>query len=125
MSNGYNDYRIEMESNIKYFKRDDKLYVGIHYLGEYEEDSITYQFCDLMCEDVKQQNGDLIIQVGTEYKNYTTGEYERNYEYTVYLPKDYWIMCNAEQKLFVVDNRYINDFIQISEQEYICLRKKQ
>lgn len=54
MSNGYNDYKQEMQGYVHFFEKDGKLYNGIQFTDECSVvDGMSYQYCDLMSEDVK------------------------------------------------------------------------
>ena len=149
MSNGYNDYKIEMESFTEYFERDGKLYKGVKFVNDSSViDVMSYQFCDLMCEDAKivqqirfkedlvlvsngfktkeeveEESKVAVIQVGTENYNYETKQYDRDYEGTLYVFHNDYLMCGEDQKLFVVDENYIKEYNRITEKEFVQRRK--
>lgn len=52
MSNAYNDWKKDMESYTKFFKRGDKAFKGICYKDDYCTDGMNYEFCDLLVKDV-------------------------------------------------------------------------
>ena len=151
MSNGYNDYRLEMEYYVKHFERDGKTYTGVCYKSDYEVDAMGYEFCDFMCEDIvihKQVNfinpvplaiidGErntlqtneqlmdnmkvLIVQVGTSNRN-PDGTYDEDYEKTLYVFHNDWLMSDGKD-LFVVDEHHINEWKEITEQEFVKINK--
>ena len=123
MSNGYNDYRLEMESYVKYFERNGKGYVGVCYKSDYEVDAMGYEFCDLLMDDIayNDDNQMLIVQVGTSSRN-PDGTYYEDYEKTLYVFRNDWLMTDGKD-LFVVDEHHINEWEEISEKEYKSLTK--
>ena len=135
MSNAYNDWKKDMEVYTKFFKRDNKVYKGICYKDDYCTDGINYEFCDLIVNDavVHNQISDLvtfedafkfiIVQVGTSSRN-PDGTYDENYEKTLYVFHDDWLMSDGKD-LFVVDAQHIKEWTEIPEQEFTKINKKE
>ena len=135
MSNAYNDWKKDMEAYIRFFKRDNKVYKGICYKDDYCTDGINYEFCDLIVNDavVHNQIYDLItfedafkfiiVQVGTSSRN-PDGTYDENYEKTLYIFHDDWLMSDGKD-LFVVDAQHIKEWTEITEQEFTKINKKE
>ena len=135
MSNAYNDWKKDMEAYTRFFKRDNKVYKGICYKDDYCTDGINYEFCDLIVNDavVHNQISDLvtfedafkfiIIQVGTSSRN-PDGTYDENYEKTLYIFHDDWLMSDGKD-LFVVDAQHIKEWTEIPEQEFTKINKKE
>ena len=150
MSNAYNDWKKDMESYTKFFKRGDKAFKGICYKDDYCTDGMNYEFCDLLLEDVvvhKQfqnsgnaqllianEKGELIsmeqmvdnmkviiVQVGTSSRN-PDGTYDEHYEKTLYVFHNDWLMSDGKD-LFVVDEHYIKEWTEITEQEFVKINK--
>ena len=117
MSNGYNDYKNEMESYVKFFAKDGKFFCGVMY-DNYSIDAITYQFCDFMCDDAQEFGELLRIREGDEYEDYENGGYIQNYVRTHYLRKGDYLMCD-NRNLFVVDADHIKEYTPITEKEYV------
>ena len=134
MSNAYNDWKKDMEAYTRFFKRDNKVYKGICYKDDYCTDGINYEFCDLIVNDavVHNQISDLvtfedafkfiIIQVGTSSRN-PDGTYDENYEKTLYVFHDDWLMSDGKD-LFVVDTQHIKEWTEITEQEFAKINKE-
>ena len=135
MSNAYNDWKKDMEAYTRFFKRDNKTFKGICYKDDYCTDGMNYEFCDLIVNDavVHNQISDLvtfedafkfiIVQVGTSSRN-PDGTYDENYEKTLYVFHDDWLMSDGKD-LFVVDAQHIKDWIEITEQEFTKINKKE
>jgi hypothetical protein len=152
MSNAYNDWKKDMESYTKFFKRGDKAFKGICYNNDYCTDGMNYEFCDLLLEDVVihkqfQNSGNaqllianekgelismeqmidnmkvLIVQVGTSSRN-PDGTYDEHYEKTLYVFHNDWLMSDGKD-LFVVDEHYIKEWTEITEQEFVKINKKE
>lgn len=152
MSNAYNDWKKDMESYTKFFKRGNKAFKGICYKDDYCTDGMNYEFCDLLVSDVvihKQfqnsgnvqllianENGELIsmeqmidnmkviiVQVGTSSRN-PDGTYDEHYEKTLYVFHNDWLMSDGKD-LFVVDEHYIKEWTEITEQEFVKINKKE
>ena len=152
MSNAYNDWKKDMESYTKFFKRGDKAFKGICYKDDYCTDGMNYEFCDLLLEDVVihkqfQNSGNaqllianekgelismeqmidnmkvLIVQVGTSSRN-PDGTYDEHYEKTLYVFHNDWLMSDGKD-LFVVDEHYIKEWTEITEQEFVKINKKE
>lgn len=151
MSNAYNDWKKDMESYTKFFKRGGKAFKGICYKDDYCTDGMNYEFCDLLVDDVvihKQLtnpagidllikdviNGGLItmeqfmdnlkvliVQVGTSSRN-PDGTYDDHYEKTLYVFHNDWLMSDGKD-LFVVDEHYINEWTEITEEEFVKINK--
>lgn len=150
MSNAYNDWKKDMESYTKFFKRGDKAFKGICYNNDYCTDGMNYEFCDLLVKDVviheqfrnssgvqllfTNENGELIsmeqmidnmkviiVQVGTSSRN-PDGTYDEHYEKTLYVFHNDWLMSDGK-KLFVVDEHYIKEWTEITEQEFVKINK--
>lgn len=135
MSNAYNDWKKDMEVYTKFFKRDNKVYKGICYKDDYCTDGMNYEFCDLIVNDIVVHNqiSDLvtfedtfkfiIVQVGTSSRN-PDGTYDENYEKTLYVFHDDWLMSDGKD-LFVVDAQHIKEWTEITEQEFTKINKKE
>lgn len=152
MSNAYNDWKKDMESYTKFFKRGNKAFKGVCYNNDYCTDGMNYEFCDLLVSDVvihKQfqnsgnvqllianENGELIsmeqmidnmkviiVQVGTSSRN-PDGTYDEHYEKTLYVFHNDWLMSDGKD-LFVVDEHYIKEWTEITEQEFVKINKKE
>lgn len=125
MSNAYNDWKRDMESHTKFFKRGDKAFKGICYNNDYCTDGMNYEFCDLLLEDAayNDDNQMLIVQVGTSSRN-PDGTYDDDYEQTLYVFHNDWLMTDGK-KLFVVDEHHINEWSEITEQEFVKINKKE
>ena len=144
MSNAYNDWKKDMESYTKFFVRDGKPCKGICYNNDYCTDGMNYEFCDLLVKDVvihkqithaeklppleeeKLANFEdtfkvLIIQVGTSSRN-PDGTYDEHYEKTLYVFHNDWLMTDGKD-LFVVDEHYIKEWTEITEQEFVKINK--
>lgn len=150
MSNAYNDWKKDMESYTKFFKRGDKVFKGICYNNDYCTDGMNYEFCDLLVKDViiheqfrdssgvqllfTNENGELcsmeqmidnmkviIVQAGTSSRN-PDGTYDEHYEQTLYVFHNDWLMSDGK-KLFVVDEHYIKEWTEITEQEFVKINK--
>ena len=133
MSNAYNDWKKDMETYTRFFKRDNKIYKGICYNDDYCTDGMNYEFCDLIVNDavVHNQISDLItfedafkviiVQVGTSSKN-PDGTYDENYEKTLYVFHNDWLMSDGKD-LFVVDAQHIKEWTEITEQEFAKINK--
>lgn len=151
MSNAYNDWKKDMESYTKFFKRGDKAFKGICYNNDYCTDGMNYEFCDLLVSDVvihKQLTNSagidllikdvisgelitmdqfmdnlkvLIVQVGTSSRN-PEGTYDDHYEKTLYVFHNDWLMSDGKD-LFVVDEHYIKEWTEITEEEYVKINK--
>lgn len=154
MSNAYNDWKKDMESYTKFFKRGDKAFKGICYNNDYCTDGMNYEFCDLLVKDVvvhKQINFNLvdpnvaflirneetneietykqtedgmkvlIVQVGTSSRN-PDGTYDEHYEKTLYVFHNDWLMSDGKD-LFVVDEHYIKEWTEITEEEFVKINK--
>lgn len=150
MSNAYNDWKKDMESYTKFFKRGDKAFKGICYNNDYCTDGMNYEFCDLLVKDAviheqfrdssgvqllfTNENGELcsmeqmidnmkviIVQVGTSSRN-PDGTYDDDYEQTLYVFHNDWLMSDGK-KLFVVDEHYIKEWTEITEQEFVKINK--
>lgn len=133
MSNAYNDWKRDMEAYTRFFKRDNKIYKGICYNDDYCTDGMNYEFCDLIASDVVIHNqlSDLvkfedafkfiIVQVGTSSRN-PDGTYDDNYEKTLYVFHDDWLMSDGKD-LFVVDAQHIKEWTEITEQEFAKINK--
>ena len=133
MSNAYNDWKKDMEAYTRFFKRDNKVYKGICYKDDYCTDGINYEFCDLIVNDavVHNQISDLvtfedafkfiIVQVGTSSRN-PDGTYDENYEKTLYVFHDDWLMSDGKD-LFVVDAQHVKEWTEITEQEFANINK--
>lgn len=150
MSNAYNDWKKDMESYTKFFKRGDKAFKGICYNNDYCTDGMNYEFCDLLVKDVviheqfrnssgvqlllTNENGELIsmeqmidnmkviiVQAGSSVRN-PDGTYDDDYEQTLYVFHNDWLMSDGK-KLFVVDEHYIKEWTEITEQEYVKINK--
>ena len=133
MSNAYNDWKKDMEAYTRFFKRDNKVYKGICYKDDYCTDGINYEFCDLIVNDavVHNQISDLvtfedafkfiIVQVGTSSRN-PDGTYDENYEKTLYIFHDDWLMSDGKD-LFVVDAQHVKEWTEITEQEFANINK--
>ena len=123
MSNAYNDWKKDMEEYTKFFKRGDKAFKGICYNNDYCIDGMNYEFCDLLLEDVAY-NDDfqmLIVQVGTSSRN-SDGTYDDHYEKTLYIFHNDWLMSDGKD-LFVVDEHYIKEWTEITEEEFVKINK--
>ena len=123
MSNAYNDWKKDMEEYTKFFKRGDKVFKGICYNNDYCIDGMNYEFCDLLLEDVAY-NDDfqmLIVQVGTSSRN-PDGTYDDHYEKTLYIFHNNWLMSDGKD-LFVVDEHYIKEWTEITEEEFVKINK--
>jgi len=150
MSNAYNDWKKDMESYTKFFKRGDKAFKGICYNNDYCIDGMNYEFCDLLVKDVviheqfrnssgvqllfTNENGELcsmeqmidnmkviIVQAGTSSRN-PDGTYDEYYEKTLYVFHNDWLMSDGKD-LFVVDEHYIKEWTEITEQEFVKINK--
>ena len=151
MSNAYNDWKKDMESYTKFFKRGDKAFKGICYNNDYCVDGMNYEFCDLLVKDVviiqqltfstnlkiistdnkhegfitnKQLEDNLkviTVQVGTSSRN-PDGTYDDHYEKTLYVFHNDWLMSDGKD-LFVVDEHYIKEWTEITEQEFVKINK--
>lgn len=150
MSNAYNDWKKDMESYTKFFKRGDKAFKGICYNNDYCIDGMNYEFCDLLVKDVviheqfrnssgvqlllTNENGELIsmeqmidnmkviiVQAGSSVRN-PDGTYDDDYEQTLYVFHNDWLMSDGK-KLFVVDEHYIKEWTEITEQEFVKINK--
>ena len=123
MSNAYNDWKKDMESYVRFFKRDNKIYKGICYNDDYCIDGMNYEFFDLLLEDVTHNDNFqmLTAQVGTSSRN-PDGTYYEHYEKTLYLFHDDWLMSDGKD-LFVVDKYYIKEWTEITEQEFANINK--
>lgn len=124
MSNAYNDWKKDMEAYTRFFKRDNKIYKGICYNNDYCIDEINYEFCDLLLEAVTY-NDDfqmLIAQVGDSSVN-PDGTYYEYYEKTLYVFHNDWLMSDGKD-LFVVDENYIKEWSEITEQEFAKIKKE-
>ncbi len=151
MSNAYNDWKKDMESYTKFFKRGGKAFKGICYNNDYCTDGMNYEFCDLLVKDVvihKQLTNSagidllikdvisgglitmeqfmdnlkvLIVQVGTSSRN-PDGTYDDHYKKTLYVFHNDWLMSDGKD-LFVVDEHYINEWEEITEQEFVKINK--
>lgn len=150
MSNAYNDWKKDMESYTKFFKRGDKAFKGICYNNDYCTDGMNYEFCDLLVKDViiheqfrnpgnvqlllKNEKGEfismeqmmdnmkvIIVQAGSSVRN-PDGTYDDDYEQTLYVFHNDWLMSDGK-KLFVVDEHYIKEWTEITEQEYVKINK--
>jgi hypothetical protein len=150
MSNAYNDWKKDMESYTKFFKRGDKAFKGICYNNDYCTDGMNYEFCDLLVKDVviheqfrdssglqllfTNEKGELIsaeqmidnmkviiVQAGSSVRN-PDGTYDDDYEQTLYVFHNDWLMSDGK-KLFVVDEHYIKEWTEITEQEYVKINK--
>lgn len=114
MSNGYNEFKKDMDACVKYSK--DKSIHAIQYIKGYDNvDAIQYEFCDLLCEDVEEmQNINFIkLEVGAMYDNHD-GTWTKDYEYTVYAKEGDWICYNSKtDTMFVVDNEHISEYIEL------------
>ena len=150
MSNAYNDWKKDMESYTKFFKRGDKAFKGICYNNDYCIDGMNYEFCDLLVKDVviheqfrnssgvqllfTNEKGGLIsaeqmidnmkviiVQAGSSVRN-PDGTYDDDYEQTLYVFHNDWLMSDGK-KLFVVDEHYIKEWTEITEQEYVKINK--
>ena len=123
MSNAYNDWKKDMEAYTRFFKRDNKFYKGICYNDDYCTDGMNYEFCDLLL-DVIAYNDNLkmlIVQVGSSSRN-PDGTYDENYEKTLYVFHDDWLMSDGKD-LFVVDAQHIKEWTEITEQEFTKINK--
>lgn len=150
MSNAYNDWKKDMESYTKFFKRGDKAFKGVCYNNDYCIDGMNYEFCDLLVSDViiheqfrnpgnvqlllKNEKGEfismeqmmdnmkvIIVQAGSSVRN-PDGTYDDDYEQTLYVFHNDWLMSDGK-KLFVVDEHYIKEWTEITEQEYVKINK--
>ena len=149
MSNAYNDWKKDMESYTKFFKRGDKAFKGICYKDDYCTDGMNYEFCDLLVDDVvihkqivnsqqilftdgktgalltNEQFEDnmkvIIVQVGTSNRN-PDGTYDNHYKKTLYVFHNDWLMSDGKD-LFVVDEHYISEWKEITEQEFVKINK--
>lgn len=150
MSNAYNDWKRDMESYTKFFKRGNKAFKGICYNNDNCTDGMNYEFCDLLVDDVivhKQflnssnvqllfadGKGELIsteqmidnmkviiVQAGTSVRN-PNGTYDDDYEQTLYVFHNDWLMTDGK-KLFVVDEHHINEWTEITEEEFVKINK--
>jgi hypothetical protein len=131
---------------FKFFKRDNKTFKGICYNNDYCIDGMNYEFSDLMINGVvihkqlfhseklplpeeeklaKFEDGFkvLIIQVGTSSRN-PDGTYDEHYEKTLYAFHDDWLMTDGKD-LFVVDEHHIKEWVEITEQEFVKINKKE
>ena len=145
MSNAYNDWKKDMETYTRFFKRDNKFYKGICYNDDYCTDGINYEFCDLIVNDAIihnkfSHNEDLpphekeelvkfenyfkfiIVQVGTSSRN-SDGTYDENYEKTLYIFHNDWLMSDGKD-LFVVDAQHIKEWTEITEQKFAKIKKE-
>ena len=123
MSNAYNDWKKDMEEYTKFFKRGDKAFKGICYNNDYCIDGMNYEFCDLLLEDVAY-NDDFqmfIVQVGTSSRN-PDGTCDDHYEKTLYIFHNNWLMSDGKD-LFVVDEHYIKEWTEITEEEFVKINK--
>jgi hypothetical protein len=152
MSNAYNDWKKDMETYTKFFKRGDKAFKGICYNNDYCTDGMNYEFCDLLVKDVviheqfrdssgvqllfTNENGELIsmeqmidnmkviiVQAGSSVRS-PDGTYDDDYEQTLYVFHNDWLMTDGK-KLFVVDEHHINEWSEITEQEFVKINKKE
>lgn len=153
MSNAYNDWKKDMEAYTKFFKRGDKAFKGICYNNDYCTDGMNYEFCDLLVSDVviipqltlnadlkliltDDKHGDfitneqlednlkvIVVQVGTSSRN-LDGTYDEHYEKTLYVFHNDWLMSDGKD-LFVVDEHYIKEWTEITEQEFVKINKKE
>jgi hypothetical protein len=111
---------------------------------------MNYEFCDLLLEDVVihkqfQNSGNaqllianekgelismeqmidnmkvLIVQVGTSSRN-PDGTYDEHYEKTLYVFHNDWLMSDGKD-LFVVDEHYIKEWTEITEEEFVKINK--
>lgn len=128
MSNAYNDWKKDMESYFKFFKRDNKTFKGVCYKNDYCVDGMNYEFCDLMLKDIAYIKfcDDciiLVVRVGTSLRN-PDGTYDEHYEKTLYVFRDDWLMSDGKD-LFVVDEYHIKEWDEITEQEFIKINKKE
>ena len=123
MSNAYNDWKKDMETYTRFFKRDNKIYKGICYNDDYCTDGMNYEFCDLLLEDIAYNNNFqmLIVQVGISSRN-PDGTYDDNYEKTLYVFHNDWLMSDGKD-LFVVDTQHIKEWSEITEQEFAKINK--
>lgn len=150
MSNAYNDWKKDMESYTKFFKRGDKAFKGVCYNNDYCIDGMNYEFCDLLVKDVviheqfrdssglqllfTNEKGELIsaeqmidnmkviiVQAGSSVRN-PDGTYDDDYEQTLYVFHNDWLMSDGK-KLFVVDEHYIKEWTEITEQEFVKINK--
>lgn len=131
---------------FKFFKRDSKAFKGICYKNDYCTDGMDYEFCDLLLKDViihkqlfhseelppleeeklakfEDNFKVLIVQVGTSLRN-PDGTYDNHYEKTLYIFHNDWLMSDGKD-LFVVDECHIKEWVEITEQEFIKINKKE
>lgn len=118
MSNGYNDWKNDMESGIVELTRDGESFQAVQYdVSLASVDSIEYALCDFICEDVEVKKvGDseiLVITVGIEYDN-RDGTWTKNYQETLYVfPKD-WVLINLKTgRISVVQNKYVRNWQKV------------
>ena len=150
MSNAYNDWKKDMESYTKFFKRGNKAFKGICYNNDYCVDGMNYEFCDLLVKDaviheqfrnpggvqllLANEKGELIsaeqmidnmkviiVQAGSSVRN-PDGTYDDDYEQTLYVFHNDWLMSDGK-KLFVVDEHYIKEWAEITEEEFVKINK--
>lgn len=146
MSNGYNDYKMEMEEGVHFFERDGKIYNGVKFTDDSSVlDVMSYQYCDLLCadtivftqvrlggglvamemeegivskEEIEERSKVAIIQVGDEFSD-PDGNRVEEYEETIYVFHNDWLMCDEHQKLFVVDEHHIHLYKEITEKDFV------
>ena len=144
MSNAYLDWKKDMEAYTKFFVRDGKPCKGICYNDDYCTDGMNYEFCDFLVEDVvihkqlfhskelpsleeeklakfEDSMKVLIVQVGTSSRN-PDGTYDEHYEKTLYVFHNDWLMSDGKD-LFVVDEHYIKEWTEITEEEFVKINK--
>ena len=144
MSNAYNDWKKDMETYTRFFKRDNKVYKGICYNDDYCTDGMNYEFCDLLLDDAiihsqlshtevlpPHEEEKLVkfedcfkfitVQVGISSRN-PDGTYYEHYEKTLYVFHNDWLMSDGKD-LFVVDAQHIKEWTEITEQEFAKINK--
>ena len=86
---------------------------------------MNYEFCDLLLEDVAYNDNlqMLAVQVGDSSRN-TDGTYDENYEKTLYVFHNDWLMSDGKD-LFVVDAQHIKEWTEITEQEFAKVSEKE
>ena len=117
MSNEYKDWLDDMESQVIVFEKGPHKFHGVCFNNpDFCIDSMNYEFCDFICADIELLNDNILkVQVGDEYNNYD-GSWTVDYENTLYLLKNDWLMIDCKTyKFFVVDSEHISEYKRISK----------
>lgn len=117
MSNNYKEWQEDMESQVVVLEKDGHKFHSICFNNlDSCLDAMNYEFCDFICADIELVNDNLLkVQLGNDYDNFD-GSWTAEYESTLYLLRDDWLMIDCKtHKIFVVDSLHIDEYSKFTK----------